>query len=271
MREYTDNGDLTKSHRKKNQFYSSFVIKVMIRIVTGLLLAFMICLIVLFYYQTPELLLCESGEPGPTVLVVGGTHGNEPAGSVAAYQLQHLLQHRLQRGTVIIIPNANKWGLHVNLRFLPAELLSFGLLGKPDLNRSYAHRGEEARTVIAKEIQELALQADWVVDLHEGYDFHKLNPNSMGSGIYPGKSEMSHLLTDPLLHAVNQTIKNLDYQFVTKEWPDEKGTLRMFCDENDIHYTLVETSGQDNIQPLDIRVQQHLSILRALLHELKMI
>jgi hypothetical protein len=93
----------------------------------------------------------------------------------------------------------------------------------------------------------------------------------MGSGIYPGKTEMSHLLTDPLLHAVNQTIENPDYQFVTKEWPDENGTLRMFCDNNDVHYTLVETSGQDNIQPLDIRVQQHLSILRALLHELKMI
>lgn len=244
----------------------------MLDIVTGVLLAFMVCLLVLYYYQRPDLLVVESGLPGPVVLVVGGTHGNEPAGSVAAYELYDSLKtHGLKEGSVVIVPNANKWGLHVNLRFLPPELLSVGLLGKPDLNRSYACRGEEAKTSIARSIQQLVLEADWVIDLHEGYDFHKLNPESMGSGIYPGQTKLSHYIIPKLLKAVNATIPRESYQFISKDWPDENGTLRMFCDENNIHYTLVETSGQDNIQPIGIRVKQHLVIIEELLAQLKMI
>jgi predicted deacylase len=225
----------------------------------------------LYYHQRPNVFVHDSGQPGPRVLVIGGTHGNEPAGAVAAFQLHKvLLKRTLRRGRVIIIPDANKWGLRMNIRYLPAELLSFGLLGKIDLNRSYSHRGEESRTRISYQIEELVLESDWVIDLHEGYDFHQLNPQSMGSGIYPGKTMLSKQMTHPLLDAVNQIIQVPEYQFISKEWPDENGTLRMFCDEQDIHYTLVETSGQDNIQPIPVRVQQHLVILRELLVQLQL-
>ncbi len=238
------------------------------------LLIVIICLIVfsIFLYRTqsPELYVHDSGVHGPCVLVVGGTHGNEPAGAVAAIHLHRsLCRQPPRKGRVVIIPNANKWGLLANLRFLPAELMSFGLLGKIDLNRSYAHRGEESRTRLSRQIQDLALQSDWVIDLHEGYDFHQLNPNSMGSGIYPGHTDESKQMTLPLLHAVNQIIAIPEYQFITTDWPDENGTFRMFCNEQGIHYTLVETSGQDNIQPLDVRVQQHLVILNELLRQLQ--
>ena len=234
-------------------------------IITILLISF------LYYHQRPNVFVHDSGQPGPSVLVIGGTHGNEPAGAVAAFQLHKvLLQRSIQRGRVIIIPDANKWGLRMNIRYLPAELLSFGLLGKIDLNRSYSHRGEESRTRISYQVEELVLESDWVIDLHEGYDFHQLNPQSMGSGIYPGKTMLSKQMTHPLLDAVNQIIQVPEYQFISKEWPDENGTLRMFCDEQDIHYTLVETSGQDNIQPIPVRVQQHLVILRELLVQLQL-
>ena len=222
---------------------------------------------ILYQTQSPAVYVHDSNTPGPQVLVVGGTHGNEPAGAVAALALHRNL--RIKRGRVIIIPNANKWGLRAKIRYLPAELMSFGLLGKIDLNRSYAHRGEESKTDIASRIQTLARDSDWVIDLHEGYDFHQLNPNSMGSGIYPGKTQQSKQMTLPLLDAVNQIITIPEHQFITKDWPDENGTLRMFCDERDIHYTLVETSGQDNIQPLEVRVQQHLAILNELLVQLQ--
>ena len=225
----------------------------------------------LYYHQRPNVFVHDSGQPGPRVLVIGGTHGNEPAGAVAAFQLHKvLLKRTLRRGRVIIIPDANKWGLRMNIRYLPAELLSFGLLGKIDLNRSYSHRGEESRTQISYQIEELVVESDWVIDLHEGYDFHQLNPQSMGSGIYPGKTMLSKQMTHPLVDAVNQIIQVPEYQFISKEWPDANGTLRMFCDEHDIHYTLVETSGQDNIQPIPVRVQQHLVILRELLVQLQL-
>ena len=237
----------------------------------GIFIITILLIFFLYYHQRPNVFVHDSGQPGPSVLVIGGTHGNEPAGAVAAFQLHKvLLQRSIQRGRVIIIPDANKWGLRMNIRYLPAELLSFGLLGKIDLNRSYSHRGEESRTRISYQVEELVLESDWVIDLHEGYDFHQLNPQSMGSGIYPGKTMLSKQMTHPLLDAVNQIIQVPEYQFITKEWPDENGTLRMFCDEQDIHYTLVETSGQDNIQPIPVRVQQHLVILRELLVQLQL-
>ena len=239
----------------------------------------LLCLVVFFIgmslylyrTQSPQLYVHDSGRSGPSVLLVAGTHGNEPAGAVAAIHLHRMLSRQPpQRGRVVIVPNANKWGLRANLRFLPAELLSFSLLGDIDLNRSYAHGREESRTRLARQIQELARQSDWVIDLHEGYDFHQLNPNSMGSGIYPGSTDLSKQVTYPLLHAVNQLISKTEHQFITKDWPDENGTLRMFCNQHGIHYTLVETTGQDNIQPLEIRVQQHLVILNELLLQLQL-
>jgi predicted deacylase len=235
-----------------------------------LIVILVVCCVYLYNKQLPEVYVHESGRPGPSLLVVGGTHGNEPAGAVAAFQLHNILSKRsLKRGRVVIVPNANKWGLRVGIRYLPAELMSFGVLGKIDLNRSYSHRGEESRTRISQHIEKLVLESDWVIDLHEGYDFHQLNPQSMGSGIYPGKTTLSKQMSRPLLDAVNQLIRVPEYQFISKEWPDEKGTLRMFCDEQDIHYTLVETSGQNNIQPIPVRVRQHLAILRELIVQLQ--
>ena len=236
-----------------------------------IIVVLVICCMYLYKKQSPEVYVHDSGRPGPNILIVGGTHGNEPAGAIAAFEFHKILLRRtLQRGRVVIVPNANKWGLRVGIRYLPAELISFGVLGKIDLNRSYSHRGEESRTRISQHIEELVLESDWVIDLHEGYDFHQLNPQSMGSGIYPGKTTLSKQMTLPLLDAVNQIIQVPEYQFISKEWPDENGTLRMFCDEQDIHYTLVETSGQDNIQPIPVRVQQHLVILRELLVQLQL-
>ena len=58
------------------------------------------------------------------------------------------------------------------------------------------------------------------------------------------------------------------YQFVSTDWKEYKVTLRMFCNQRNINYLLVETSGQNDIQPISIRVQQHLDIIIELLKQL---
>ncbi len=222
-----------------------------------------------YFLQSPTVYQLRSSIPGPSIIIIGGTHGNEPAGYVAAKQLyQYLLKTGIKQGTVTIIPDANRWGLKLNMRWLPVEFVSFGLLGGNDLNRSYPSPGEESPLELANEMAEMISKADWVIDLHEGYDFFKLNPNSMGSGIYPGKTKPSHELIPFLLQAVNRRIHNPMYQFVSTDWKDYKGTLRMFCNQRNINYLLVETSGQNDIQPLSIRVQQHLDIIIELLKQL---
>ncbi len=52
-----------------------------------------------------EVFVFEGAQPGGTVLVLGGTHPNEPAGYIAAYLL--LENITLSSGRVIIIPRAN--------------------------------------------------------------------------------------------------------------------------------------------------------------------
>ena len=236
-----------------------------------------ICLLIIFsiylqYYNSPKLIIIDSKKPGKTLLIVGGTHGNEPAGFVASEQIIKELNHNmLKSGKIIIIPDANTLGLKMNMRYMPIELMSFSILGHPDLNRSYAVNNKKAKSHVADKIGQLAKSADWVIDLHEGWSFYKQNPKSMGSGIYPGKSTESHNVVPSLLNAVNNTIKREDYKFVSLDWPDLHGTLRMLCDENNIHYTLVETSGQNDIQPIHIRSNQHKIIIYDLLKQLNII
>ena len=75
-------------------------------------------------YATPAFIY-ESANPGPAVMVVGGVHGNEPAGAQAAKKFCDV---KLIKGTLIVIPRANETALQANIRTLPEV---------GDLNRAY--------------------------------------------------------------------------------------------------------------------------------------
>ena len=51
----------------------------------------------------------------------------------------------------------------------------------------------------------------------------------------------------------------------------ELNSLRSFCVLHNRNYILVETTGQNDIQPLDVRVQQHLDVINYLLNDYNMI
>jgi len=48
--------------------------------------------------------IIDSSVEGPTLLVTGGLHGNEPAGAQAAEQIRHW---PINRGTLIVVPRVN--------------------------------------------------------------------------------------------------------------------------------------------------------------------
>ena len=58
-------------------------------------------------YET-ALTVIDSGKSGPTVLVVGGVHGSEPAGYRAADQLK---EECIAAGRLLILPRANAIGV----------------------------------------------------------------------------------------------------------------------------------------------------------------
>jgi hypothetical protein len=104
----------------------------------------------------------DSGRPGPRVVVVGGTHGNEPSGSLAVRSLAAGPAPRA--GVLVLVPEANPEALAARTRTAPIH--APGVPGS-DLNRIYPGTGPEPEAPRAAAIYALVRGADLVLDLHE--------------------------------------------------------------------------------------------------------
>ncbi|NQU21968.1 MAG: succinylglutamate desuccinylase/aspartoacylase family protein [Candidatus Nealsonbacteria bacterium] len=217
-------------------------------------------------WQNPYYII-DSGVEGPTLLVTGGLHGNEPAGYRAAEQIRHW---PIRRGKLIVVPRVNTPGLRQNTRWLP---------GLPDAtrnaNRNFPTGDEpgEARSVPIEALWEFIRQQrpDWVVDMHEGFDFHVANPKSDGSSIiYFDTPEMQRLAAN-IHDDVNATIDDPDRKLVkrSKSGPIEGGLVRAVVQQLGAKGFCFETTYQK--QPLSIRTRQHRIMVHRLMRELEMI
>jgi Succinylglutamate desuccinylase / Aspartoacylase family len=113
-------------------------------------------------YATPAV-LTHSGVEGPRVLVLGGVHGNEPGGWMAA---DAIAQWTVRVGSLVVVPRANIVATRVFQRTLPE-------LG--DLNRLYPGSADGLPMArMALEIVSLAneIDADLLIDMHESWGFY---------------------------------------------------------------------------------------------------
>jgi predicted deacylase len=230
-----------------------------------LLLVFYI--LVYLWANRIDVVVLDSNQVGPTVLIVGSTHGNEPAGTVS---IEHIISNRvfsLQRGQLILIPRPNKLGYLLNMRWLPYRIIH------SDLNRNYPRKNNESpKEPISSTICELAKKADFIIDLHEGWGFHRMNPASLGSGIYPGDTRFAVRLAYHAADVLNSSIRDKYKQYVVAcNSHPELNSLRSFCNLINKHYILVETSGQNNIQPIHTRRNQMIQIIHIVLLQMQMI
>lgn len=124
-------------------------------------------------YQTP-IFGFKSPNPGSAILILGGTHGNEPAGFEAAYRLiQQLAGTNLKTGKIFIVPEANRIADSLNQRRIAVPK---GIdIEKGNLNRCYPGDPE------GLPMEQLAYQIsqfiqthhiDLLLDLHESPRFH---------------------------------------------------------------------------------------------------
>lgn len=104
----------------------------------------------------------DSGRPGPRVVVVGGTHGDEPSGSLAVRSLAAGPAPRT--GMLVLVPEANPEALAARTRTAPIH--APGVPGS-DLNRIYPGTGPQPEAPRAAAIFALTRGADLVLDLHE--------------------------------------------------------------------------------------------------------
>ena len=202
----------------------------------------------------------DSGVEGPVVLITGGMHGNEPAGSRAAEQIVHW---KITRGRVVVAPRTNTPGLEANTRYMPG-------VEKPanNLNRNFPGTGtpDAARSVPGKALWELArkVKPEWVFDLHEGFGFHISNTGSVGSSVMYLDSPETREVATLLIDEVNSTITDPKHKFVhISGGPVNTGLARACIDRFGSKGFILETTF--NRQPLSLRVRQHrLMVYKAL-------
>jgi hypothetical protein len=126
-------------------------------------------------------------EPGATLLIIAGIHGDEAGGYLTAERYANL---KLKKGNLIVVPRLNGAAVHAGRRC--------GLGG--DMNRLFNlppnHSNPDAKIVsLAKQ---LIRQSDYVLNLHQGYDFY--NPRWISRKRNPSKWGQSNVIDTATFH-----------------------------------------------------------------------
>ncbi|MCA9038412.1 MAG: succinylglutamate desuccinylase/aspartoacylase family protein, partial [Planctomycetaceae bacterium] len=216
-------------------------------------------------YET-RVIVRDSGVSGPVVLLTGGIHGNEPAGAAAAEQIAKWPIHC---GKLICVPRANVPALTAGTRYIPDVEKAVR-----DLNRNFHHeegvvapKGELAAhlwTLIDR------YQPDWVVDLHEGIDFGRLNKNSVGSSVIASTTPAAEAMAELLISCVDQEIALADRKFMLRG-PAVRGSLARAASEQSKSCSTLILETTVKGQSLALRSRQHRRMVATLLYRLDMI
>jgi len=224
-------------------------------------------------WETPYYVV-DSGIEGPTVLITGGVHGNEPAGFRAAEQIRHW---PIVRGKLVIVPLANVPGLRKDTRYLPGvdeDLKDLNRNFPKGLKTTEVPRGELALALWSL-VRETA--PDWMLDLHEGTDFNishqpkKGKKRSVGSSIIHFENERTTPIVTEMLAVVNATVEREDRKYVPLKRGPISGSLARAAALvlPECEGMILETTIRD--QPISLRSRQHRMMVNSFLKQQEMI
>lgn len=206
-----------------------------------------------------------------TLLLIGGVHGNEPSGALGLIGLKSQLDENkidLKNTRIILMPYVNKCGLAMNLRYLLFFI---------DINRNFTDDTKSIINIKILKYVKMIKESDLIIDIHEGYDFHRINSNSIGSTLF-ASTEFALGITQNIYDILNATIaesnkkfKILTYNIITdtnmySPMPIINGTLDYYAYKNKINYILIEITGQNSTHSIEDRMKQ-LGIIFSELHE----
>lgn len=203
-----------------------------------------------------EVYTYDSGVPGPTVFVVGGIHGNERAGYLAADDIA--TGWTVPAGRLIVVPRANVPAIQDETRE--------GLTG--DLNRQFPPL-QAPESPLARAIwNEIAVaDPDLFVDLHEARTLHGDGGIAQTLGYYPVQNVRD--MAGEALRAVNETVSNPNGRFQRRivpgplEHPQGPLVKRLSLERTGPAY-ITETYRE---RPLADRIAQQKRLVRVLVEE----
>jgi len=215
---------------------------------------------VYFYCSMINAYVYDSHRPGPTVLIICGTHGNEKAGTYAAKLIKDLIDSKkwhIQSGKLILIPNANPCGAMFNRRN--------NTFMNHDPNRKY---GPNTLYPVNQVIMKFIQEASWIIDLHEGQNYRVHDVESLGNGMYFTTPD-GRMITHEAVSSLNRILHTMGIpKFVTDELSVMPNALDDYARMYKKNYVLIETTGQDSEELLDIRASQHVYLVWSVLKQL---
>ncbi len=157
-------------------------------------------------WETPGVAI-HSGRQGPRVLVLGGVHGNEQGGWMAAEQIREWVP---LLGSLIVVPRANRLSTYAFVRTGDG----FG-----DLNRSYPGNPNSTLPMsrMAAEIVQMAnrYRPHLLFDLHESWMFYNERGASGGTA-FIGQTIASGGTADTLPF-IKEMMDNVNVRISTRE------------------------------------------------------
>lgn len=197
----------------------------------------------------------DSGRPGPVALIVGGIHGDEPAGIEAVRQLS---TERPVRGKRIVIVQANRPAAEAGLR-TPAYL--------QDLNRSFPGRktGTDSERLAASIMAVVArYHPDVVIDLHEAAAEGGPERSEIANSLILSEEGRAAEIVLAVIDSINPAQNDTAFSFLAGA---PAGSLnREVSQRFNIPVITVETIRSD---PLARRVARHIEKVKRILDVLE--
>lgn len=208
-----------------------------------------------------EVYVIDSQKSGPTVLMVGGIHGDEIAGIKAAEEFKN---YKPPKGKLAILPKANKPAYEAEKR--TTDFLD-------DLNRNFP--GLETGTLTEKlawQIVQLVdkYQPDVVIDFHESRGSYADEEKRLGDSII--FTPQDDILEDSMTLVLNIVDKyntnfnpKVELTFLSGA---PKGSLNR--EVTQLYKTPVITIETSRKLPLEVRKKQHIDIANIILDYFEM-
>lgn len=121
-----------------------------------------------------EVEVIHGAQPGPTLWLSGGIHGDEVGGVVIVGRTAQRLRPQQLAGTVYAVPLLNGFGFASDSRYLP---------DRRDLNRSFpgSARGSLAARIAHTFMSEIVARCQYGLDFHTGASFNYNLPQVRGN------------------------------------------------------------------------------------------
>ena len=182
-------------------------------------------------------------EAGPTVLIIAAMHGNEVNGTEIINQLRKKSELNELKGTLIMIPVMNVYGMTHRSRYMPDGA---------ELDRSFpgSESGSHAARLTQLFTTEVLDKADYCIDLQTGALNHSNLPQIFADLSSTATSELAKAFATPVISNANI----------------EEGSLRKVCQEQSIPLLVYEAGEAMRFdqQAIEIGVRGVMNVLNTL-------